>query len=129
MQTFEKLITVSEGDLDDLNHVNNIRYIEWVNAIAKAHWEQNASTEMIESYIWVLVKHTIEYKSAAFLGDIIRLRTYVLRSEGVTSTRVVEIHNSKTQDLLVRSETVWCLLNSKTLRPSRITAEMTNLFD
>lgn len=129
MQIFEKLIIVSRGDLDDLNHVNNVRYIEWVNDVAEAHWRQNASEEMLRTYVWVLINHTIEYKSPAVLNDTIRLKTYVIKSEGVTSTRIVEMYNNEAKDLLAKSETKWCLLDSTNLRPTRISPEMSNLFN
>ena len=129
MQIFEKLITVTREDLDDLDHVNNIKYVQWVNDVAKAHWLQNATQEMLENYVWVLLKHHIDYKSSAYLNDVIKLQTYVLEAEGVTSTRVVEMYNNTTGDLLVRSETNWCLLGSAKLRPTRITPEIAKLFN
>lgn len=129
MQSFEKLITVSRDDLDDLDHVNNVRYVEWVNDVAKAHWNKNATKEMLKKYAWALIKHNIEYKSAAVLNDVVKLKTYVTKAEGVTSTRIVEMYNNETQNLHVRSETTWCLLNSINLRPTRITTEIVNLFN
>ena len=129
MQSFEKFITVTWDDLDTLNHVNNVRYVQWVNDVAIAHWNQKATKEMLKKYAWALIKHNIEYKSAAVLNDVVKLKTYVTKAEGVTSTRIVEMYNNKTQNLLVRSETTWCLLNSVNLRPARITTEIINLFN
>ena len=129
MQTFEKLITVAVSDLDDLDHVNNVRYIEWANKIAKEHWQQNATENLIENYFWVMVNHFIEYKSSALLNDVVKLKTYVIKSEGVISTRIVEMYNSKTHKLLAKSETNWCFMNSKTKRITRITPEIVNLFN
>ena len=129
MQSFEKFITVTRDDLDTLNHVNNVRYVQWVNDVAIAHWNQKATKEMLKKYAWALIKHNIEYKSAAVLNDVVKLKTYVTKAEGVTSTRIVEMYNNGTQNLLVRSETTWCLLNSANLRPARITTEIINLFN
>jgi acyl-CoA thioester hydrolase len=129
MQSFEKFITVTRDDLDTLNHVNNVRYVQWVNDVAIAHWNQKATKEMLKKYAWALIKHNIEYKSAAVLNDVVKLKTYVTKAEGVTSIRIVEMYNNKTQNLLVRSETTWCLLNSVNLRPARITTEIINLFN
>jgi len=129
MQTFEKLITVTETDLDDLNHVNNVCYVQWVNDIAKFHWQQNASENMINKYFWVMISHHIVYKSSALLNDIVKLKTYVLKSEGVTSTRIVEMYNATTNKLLAKSETNWCFMNKKTKRITRITPEIVGLFN
>ena len=129
MQTFEKLIKVTKDDLDQLNHVNNVRYVQWAKDIAKEHWVQNTSEEIREDFFWVLLKHHIEYKSPAILNDVIKLKTYVTKSEGVTSTRIVEMYHSKTQKLLVTSETHWCLMSTISLRPTRINSEIANLFN
>ena len=129
MEIFEKSITVTKDDLDELNHVNNVRYVKWVNDIAKEHWLQNASKDICEEYFWVLLKHNIEYKSSALLNDIVTFKTYVIKAEGVTSTRIVEMYHHKTQKLLVKSETNWCLMSYKTMRPARINLEIANLFN
>lgn len=128
MQTLEKLLTVTLDDLDELNHVNNVRYVQWANDIAKAHWLQKATPKMLKNYIWVVLKHNIEYKSAALINDVIKLKTYVVSSEGVTSTRAVEMYNNATNKLLVKSETNYCLLNSNTNRPTKIPAGISELF-
>ena len=128
MQNFTKTVTVSKEDLDDLNHVNNVRYIEWVNSIAKAHWIENASKKILDNHFWILLSHTIDYKKPAFLKDELLLKTYVLNAEGVTSTRIVEIYNNKTQVLLAKSQTKWCFISSQTKKPSRITEDILKLF-
>lgn len=128
MQIFEQHLTVTETDLDELNHVNNVRYIEWVNIVAKLHWEQNASAAILKEHFWVLLSHTIEYKNPALLNDSIVLKTFVTKSKGVTSTRVVEVYNAETNTLLAKSETNWCFMSTQNQRPSRITPEIEILF-
>lgn len=127
MQTFETTLVVTQNDLDELNHVNNIRYVEWVQDIAKAHWLANASPDIINDYYWVMLSHYIEYKNEALLNDIIKLKTYVINSQGVTITRIVEIYNNSDK-LLAKSETTWCLISTETKRPARITPEIIDLF-
>ncbi len=129
MQVFETQITVTKDDIDELDHVNNVRYIEWVNEIAKKHWQENTSKELNKKYYWVLLNHHIEYKNSALVNDVILLKTFIEKSEGATSTRIVEMYNSKTDKLLVKSETNWCLIDANTNRPTRITDEISTLFD
>jgi acyl-CoA thioester hydrolase len=129
LKIFEKTITVSEDDLDDLNHVNNVRYVQWVQDIAKAHWLTYVSKDILDTYSWFLGNHFIEYKSQALLGDQLLLKTYVPKVEGVSTTRHVEIINVKTNKLIVKSKTKWCLIDSKTQRPTRITTEIAELFN
>ena len=129
MQIFQKEITVSKDDLDQLQHVNNVRYVQWVQDVAEAHWLQNASSKILESYYWVLVNHNIDYKGQAFLDDRIVIKTYVTSSEGVFSIRKVEMFNKTQNKLIISSTTKWCLINSKTHKPARISQDIATLFD
>ncbi len=94
MQVYTHTVQVEQSDLDDLNHVNNVRYLQWVQDIAKAHWLSKATDDMLKRYFWVVIRHVIEYKSAAVLHDFINIKTFVEDSSGVTSTRVVEMYHS-----------------------------------
>ena len=128
MESFEKTLTVLENDLDDLDHVNNVRYVQWIQDISKEHWQTCAPSEMKEGVVWVVMNHNISYKSAAFLGDVIRVHTHISESRGATSIREVEMYNAKTNLLLLRSKTEWCLLNKETLRPIRINDSIKKVF-
>ena len=128
MKVFTKTIIVTQDDLDELNHVNNVRYVHWVNDIAKAQWLNNATQSLLENNFWVLLTHNIEYKASAFLGEELLLKTYVTKALGVTSTRIVEIYNNNTNILLVKSETNWCFMSTTTKKPARITNDVVNIF-
>ena len=78
--------------------------------------------------IWVVRNHNITYHKSAVLGNTIAISTYIKSNKGPISTRVVEIKNKKTDELLVKSVTEWCLLDAKTFRPKRVPAEIQDLF-
>ena len=128
MNSLEQEITVKKNDLDDLNHVNNVRYIKWIQEIAKNHWKNLVSNEILNNYYWVLLEHHIQYHNPAFLGKKIKIITYVEKTEGVKSSRVVEIYKKKTNQLLVTSKTIWCLINANTNKPNRINEEIKKAF-
>lgn len=129
METYEKLITVTEKDLDGLNHVNNVRYVQWVQDVAEEHWNSKATHHFMDTYYWVMINHHIQYKGQAFLNDNLLLKTYVIKSEGVISTRIVEIYNNDSGKLLTTSETNWCFISKANNRPTRIPPEIIILFD
>ena len=129
MQVFEQFRTVTLEDIDHLNHVNNIRYLEWIQGIARAHWTSMTTDQQRQSNVWVVLRHEIDYKSAAYVGESIHIKTYVVDCEGATSTRVVEIYNADTQKLLVKSKTKWCMTDPKTQRPKRIPEDILTIFD
>jgi len=128
MGTYTKTRQVAADDLDDLNHVNNVRYVQWMQDIAKEHWQSRATKTMQDELSWVVLKHTIEYKGAAKLYENIVMKTYIARSKGAISVRVVEMSNAANGQLLVKAETEWCLLNSKSLKPMRISEEIKQVF-
>lgn len=129
MDIFQKHIVVAKEDLDELDHVNNVRYVQWVNDIAKSHWEAYASPKILNGYYWVLLEHHLQYKGPAILNDELSLKTYVTRMEGVKSNRIVEIYNAKTSKLLLRSESIWCLISRQNDRPARMPQELIALFN
>ncbi|WP_439153274.1 acyl-CoA thioesterase [Winogradskyella sp.] len=129
MQVFEKTHVVTTDDLDELKHVNNVRYVQWVQDIAEEHWLKNATKAITDNYFWVLVSHHIDYKNQAVLNDELVLKTFVTKSEGVSSIRQVEITNTSNNRLIVTSETKWCFMSTESKRPTRIPLEVASLFD
>jgi acyl-CoA thioester hydrolase len=125
---FQKEIVVSNDDLDDLNHVNNVRYVQWIQDISKEHWQTIATAKMQKDVIWVVLTHHIEYKRAAVLDDPIVISTYIESSSGAKCVRIVEMKHGKTNKLLVKSSTEWCLLDSTSYRPIRIPEEIKEIF-
>ncbi len=128
MESFEKSIVVAQEDLDDLDHVNNVRYVQWIQDISKEHWQTVAPNEMKAGILWVVKNHNIDYASSAVLGDEILIRTFIAETKGAISVRCVEMYNDKTNHLLVRSHTEWCLLNALTLKPIRISDAIKKVF-
>jgi acyl-CoA thioester hydrolase len=128
MDVFQKHIKVTAKDLDQLQHVNNVTYVQWVQDMAEAHWLSKADNSILNSYFWVLIEHHIKYKGEAKLNDLVLAKTCVLSSEGVTSTRKVEMINVESNRLIVESTTKWCLMDLHTKRPTRITEPLKTLF-
>ena len=128
MNSYQKECIVTQGDLDDLEHVNNVRYVQWIQDISKAHWQAMAPKDIQEEVVWVVMTHHIEYKATAILNDEILITTYMKNSKGAKCTRVVEIRNNRTKTLLVCSSTEWCLLNKANFRPMRISERIENIF-
>jgi acyl-CoA thioester hydrolase len=113
---------VQTSEIDEQGHVNNVAYLKWVQDVAVAHWFHIASAEQQLKYMWVVLRHEIDYKKPAFEGEEMTVSTWVGKPTAVTWERFTEIHRA--EDLLVKSKTIWCLLDRKTMKPSRITTEM-----
>jgi len=116
---FSKERTVVAGEIDSLQHVNNVVYLSWIQDIANNHWEELKQGHDTEGYVWVVVRHEIDYLRQAILGDVVDIRTWVGETAGVKSVRHVEV--LRKGKLLVKSQTTFCLLDTKTFKPARIT--------
>jgi len=116
--SFSFTLKVNSADIDHLNHVNNVVYVNWVLEAAAKHWNTLSSNEMNEAYVWVVLRHEIDYLGAAILNDEITVTTWIGDSYGVKSDRFIEFKRG--EKLLAKAKTVWCLLDRKTMRPVRI---------
>lgn len=115
-------------DLDELNHVNNVVYLQWVQDAASAHWNTYASQTVKEKYFWVVLRHEIDYKASALLHDEVMAKTWVQDYNGVKSTRIVQLFRKRDGVLLAEARTIWCLMNRQSGRPVRVPDEIKNVF-
>jgi acyl-CoA thioester hydrolase len=125
---FEMTVSVLPGDIDEQNHVNNAVYLRWVQDVATAHWRAIASSEAQEGIGWVVLRHEIDYKAPACLGDDVVLRTWVGKATRLTFERFTEILRSNDRQLLSTARTLWCPINAQTGRPVRVSAEVREQF-
>lgn len=125
-EIYEKQITVEAQHLDELQHVNNVVYLQWIQDIAGEHWLSKSTEAFNAAYFWVVLDHFIEYKGQAFLDDILKIKTFVEKNEGVRSVRVVEFY--KNEKCIVRAKTNWCLIDRARNRPTRVPKEVDDLF-
>jgi acyl-CoA thioester hydrolase len=119
--------TVERHELDTLDHVNNVVYVQWIQDISTKHWNDLTKNSPDLNFVWVVTRHEIDYKGQAVLGDEITFKTWVGKTTGVTSIRHVEIY--KGSQLLAKARTVWCMLHAKTLRPARITESVLKVLE
>jgi acyl-CoA thioester hydrolase len=125
---FEITVSVVGADIDQQNHVNNTVYVRWVQDVATAHWRAVAECEAQEIISWVVLRHEIDYKAPATLGDEIVLRTWVGKATRLTFERFTEIRRRSDRQLLSQARTLWCPINARTGRPMRVPVEVRTQF-
>ncbi len=127
-EIFEIPITVQPGDIDRQNHVNNTVYVRWIQEVATAHWEARASADVCDAIGWVVLRHEIDYKSPACLGDELVLRTWVGQATRATFERFVEVVRKDNRQLVARARTLWVPINPETGKPTRVPPEVRTRF-
>ena len=126
-------VVVQRADIDQQNHVNNIVYLRWVQEVATAHWEAAAPATTRDAIGWVVLRHEIDYKTPASLGDEVVLRTWVGEATRITFERFTEIRRLAVggqkseaggETLLAQARTLWVPINPETGKPTRVPAEV-----
>lgn len=126
MAKYEHSFIVQPDDIDRQGHVNNVRYVQWIQDVAVAHWQVTASVEQFESLTWVVLRHEVDYLRPAFAAEEIIARTWVSDMNGVRCERFTEIRRG--EEVLVKAKSIWCALDAQTLRPRRIDAQLKETF-
>ena len=121
-------IAVEPADIDGLSHVNNVVYLRWVQDIAVAHWRAVASTADQEKYLWIIVRHEIDYKQPARLGDMILAKTWVGAATRIKFDRHTEMRRASDGVLLAKARTVWCPIDARTGKVVGVSAEVRACF-
>lgn len=117
-------IEVLPQDIDELGHVNNVVYVRWVQDVAVAHWRVLATPEQQAEVAWVVVRHEIDYKRAARLGDRVVAETWVGTATRNTFERHTELLRATDRKTLVRARTLWCPIDPQTGRPVQVSADI-----
>lgn len=121
---FEAHFTAAPEDIDQLGHVNNAVWVQWIQEVAVAHWQAVARPQDRQAYFWVVVRHEIDYLRAAHEGDQVTARTWVGEApRGARFDRFVEFTGADGK-LCVRARTVWAMLDRASGRPLRVPAEV-----
>jgi acyl-CoA thioester hydrolase len=121
---FAMTFTAASQHIDELGHVNNAVWVQWIQEIAVAHWRSVASAAHDQTYFWVVVRHEIDYLRPAHAGDIVTARTWVGEApKGARFDRFVELTGADGK-LCVRARTVWAILDRSSGRPLRVPPEV-----
>ena len=121
---FTHAITARPEHIDELGHVNNAVWVQWIQEVALAHWYSVAAPEHQSRYLWVVVRHEIDYLRAALEGETVTGRTWVGEApKGARFDRHVEFTGNDGR-LCVRARTVWAIIDKASGRPIRVPPEV-----
>ena len=124
---FTRTFTAQPADIDELGHVNNAIWVRWVQDMATAHWQAQATPEQIAAYYWVIVRHEIDYRGNLHVGDSVEGRTWIEDApKGAKFDRhVAFVRDGKT---LVSAKTTWAIIDRATQRLVRVPRDVVAQF-
>ena len=107
-------LTVEEEALDDMNHVNNLVFLQWCLKAAGAHstsvgWSWDPYREL--GFGFIVRSHKIKYKIPALLGDEVVVKTWVAGMERFSSKRRYHVIRQRDGRRLAEAETNWVFVN------------------
>lgn len=119
-------IRIVPADIDFMGHVNNARYLGWVQDAVLAHWNKLAPADAVASRLWVALKHEITYRRPAFLEDDVIASTVLEKIHGARAFYHTVI--ARGGEVLAEVSSSWCCVDADTLRPARIGEEVSRRF-
>jgi acyl-CoA thioester hydrolase len=121
---FELSFTAAPEHIDELGHVNNAVWVQWMERVAVAHWDKVADAAHKEGYYWVVVRHEVDYLRPAYEGDAITARTWVGDApKGARFDRFVEFTGADGK-ICARAKTEWAIIDKALGRPIRVPPEV-----
>ena len=121
---FSTIITVKPEHLDDINHVNNVIYVQWMQDVATLHWQAYASKTLQQEVAWMVRRHEIDYYNQAFLDDELEVSTWTGEYTNITWKRHYEIIRISDGKKIISALSTWIPVTRSTQKPRRIDEAM-----
>ncbi len=115
-------------DIDELGHVNNAVYLVWAQDIAVAHWRAVADEKLLKDYVWVALRHEIDYRDQVLEGETVEIRTWLGGASGPRFIRHIDIRKPGATRPSASVVTTWCLIDAASRKPRRVGPEILEPF-
>ena len=127
MKEFTRTFTATPADIDELGHVNNAVWVRWIQTLATDHWQVAATAGHIAAYVWVVIRHEIDYLGNLADGESVTARTWVADAPvGAKFDRYAEF--TKDGRAVVRAKTTWAVLDRVSGRLIRVPKDVPGRF-
>jgi len=125
---FTRTFTAQPEHIDELGHVNNAVWVQWIQDLATAHWDAAARPEDHAQFFWVVIRHEIDYRGNIAVGEVAYGETHIPDPpKGAKSVRVAEFKDA-TGKVLVSARTTWAMLDRASGRLARVRPEVMDPF-
>ena len=108
-------------------------WLQWVQDIASAHWNDIATAQENAAVIWLVTRHEIDYRGNIAQGESVIAETWVPdRPVGARFDRMVTFRHAADDDAAMHGQTrpivsarsTWAMLHRETRRPMRVPATL-----
>ncbi|MBX3485435.1 thioesterase family protein [Phenylobacterium sp.] len=127
-QVFRLTFEPQPSDIDENGHVNNVVYLRWAQDMGVAHWQSLAPADARAAWVWVALRHEIDYRRELKLGETAQGRTWVAEAaNGARFDRMIRI-DGPDGAMCAQVVTTWVLVEQSTRRPRRVPGWITAMF-
>ena len=119
---FELSRTVQPHEIDDQGHVGNVEYLRWLQDAAVEHSTAQGWTKeryLAAGAVFVVRSHQIEYRQPAFVGDEVKVVTWVNSFSKFTTLRKYQVVRPRDNVVLVKAQTTWAFISWPQRIPKR----------
>jgi len=125
---FARTFTALPVHIDALGHVNNTVWVQWIQDLATAHWDNAARTQDWDAFYWVVVRHEIDYRGNIGPSESVTGTTWIEGpAQGATSLRRVEF-TDQSGKRLVSAATTWAMIDRASGRLARVRPDVLEPF-
>jgi acyl-CoA thioester hydrolase len=122
------IFTALPEHIDELGHVNNAVWVDWIQQIATAHWSAVAAPEHQAAYVWVVTRHEIDYRGNVGLGESVTAETFIPAAPtGARFDRRVDFRDAGGK-VIVSARTTWAMIERASGRLTRVRDDLTAAF-
>ncbi len=124
MKPYTRKFTAEAQHIDALGHVNNAVWVQWIQDIATAHWNAKAAPAHLETIIWMVTRHEIDYRSNITLGESVMGATWIEKPpRGARFDRRVDFTDSAGK-VMVSANSTWAMIDKSNHRLLRVREEV-----
>lgn len=125
---FSVWIEPAPQDFDELSHVNNAVYLRWAQEIAVQHWRAAAGEDLRRCWLWVVLRHEIDYRDPILPGDRVEARTWLGKADGARFDRFVDLRRPGAPRAAAAVRSTWVMIDAVTRKPRRVSEAVLSAF-
>ena len=120
--------TAEAGHIDELGHVNNAVWVQWMEHLSVSHWRAHAPAAEVEASVWMVTRHEIDYRGNVTLGQGVTGTTWIDElPRGARFNRRMLFRNEDGRTV-VEAKTTWAMLDAVTHRLLRVPPHLAEHF-
>ena len=102
---------VTKEHLDDYNHVNNAKYLEFLEAARWFHYKEKANSFITQKLMFVIVNININYRYQALEGDELIIKTQLKKIGSKSAVIHQEAFIKDTDRLVVDADVTFVIFD------------------